>query len=60
MIYKEGSSIEIKGRFICVFKDYQNDVVKIENLERDFIFCTYPKSNKSIYSSLDFNILILF
>lgn len=39
MIYKEGSSLEIKGRFTCVFKDYQNDIVKIKNLERDFIFC---------------------
>lgn len=36
--YIEGTSIRIKGAFVCDFRDFNNDLIKINDQERSFVF----------------------
>ena len=38
MKYLEGDSVEIKGKFICDFRNHKNDIININGLNRNFIF----------------------
>lgn len=38
MKYTEGASIEIKGKFICEFRNHKNDIININDLDRCFVF----------------------